>query len=94
MCLRVLAAGRKATIPDGRCAISGAAERFQETARPSARANRPNARLRDQGGGGSPSPGTRPVTRPSRLCLALCRSATQAQPDLAQIWCWPGCVGP
>lgn len=35
MCLRVLAAGQP-TIPDARCAISGAAERFQETARPSA----------------------------------------------------------
>ena len=94
MCLRVLAAGQ-ATIPDGRCAISGAAERFQETARPSARANRPNARLRNQGGGGSPSPGTGPVTRPSRLCLALCsvqppkRSLTWLRSGAGR-----GCVGP
>lgn len=59
------------------------------------RANGPNARLRNQGGGGSPSLGTGPVTSPSRLCLALCgvqppkRSPTWLRSGAGQ-----GCMGP
>lgn len=47
------------------------------------------------GGGGSPSPGTGPVTRPSRLCLALCGVQP---PKHSLTWlrsgAGRGCVGP
>lgn len=92
MCVRVLAA-RQAVAPDARCPGS-CAERFQETARPSAV---PTGRMpgSESTGAGSPSPRTGPVTHPSGPCLAPCGvqplkyGPARLRPGAGQ-----GCLGP